>query len=263
MDRSGIARFFAVSSVYLLSGIPLGALAQMSSALSSRMAAATVAETAPAPQSMSRVAERLTANFTGFAGSKENAASLVNGLRSGSLITLSSGASNTSAGGNVSFMPSTSSMGWINVQNALTLAQRELTAAGITKPTPDQLRAALLGGTVVGGSRQTVSMPGVLTLRSQGMGWGRIASTLDVPLGRAATAASNHGTPGTVAGGHPVGAATTAHGEIMHSRQWSNAGSSRGLVDTDAKVTLSSPMQGRSALRVGSSYSGVGFDNRQ
>jgi len=63
---------------------------------------------------------------------------------------------------------------------ALTLANRDLAAAGITNPTQQQTQAALTGGTVTNGQGQTTEMQGVLTLREQGLGWGQVAHTIGV-----------------------------------------------------------------------------------
>jgi hypothetical protein len=63
---------------------------------------------------------------------------------------------------------------------ALTLANRDLAAAGITSPTPQQTEAALMGGTVTNAQGQTSEMAGVLQLRSQGLGWGQVAHTIGV-----------------------------------------------------------------------------------
>jgi hypothetical protein len=71
-------------------------------------------------------------------------------------------------------------MGNGEVERALTLASRDLRTAGITNPTPEQLQAALTGGTVTNGQGESTTMDGVLTLRSEGMGWGQIAHTIGV-----------------------------------------------------------------------------------
>src|SRR5262249_10870175 len=73
---------------------------------------------------------------------------------------------------------------------ALALAQFQLTQAGITQPTPAQLQAALMGGdvSVTTGTGDaavttTTTLKGVLTLRADGMGWGKIAQTVGTKLG--------------------------------------------------------------------------------
>ncbi len=79
-------------------------------------------------------------------------------------------------------------MGWGNVTKALSLAQADLASIGITNPTPQQLQTALTGGSVTvlqGATVQTVHMDGVLTMHSQGMGWGQIAHKLDLHPGTA------------------------------------------------------------------------------
>lgn len=218
MKRSVIAKFLAASSVYLLAG------------------AASAEEIAPSPET-SVPAQQLVASFTVFAGSEENASSLVNGLRSGGLITLTpttpaAAVGGTTNDGSLAFMPPTRPMGWGNVRHALTLAQRQLAAQGISNPTPDQLQAALMGGSVITATGQTASLPGTLTLRSQGMGWGQIAHTVGAPLGNAASIqASSHGSGAATARAYRVGAVTTASGEVVRAAHWSSAGSRQVRID--------------------------------
>jgi len=85
MKRSTLVKFLAMSGVYLLAGVPAAATAQTSTAVSG--AAIAGSETAPLP-AKSPVSEKLISGFGVFAGSEENAASLVSGLRSGSSITV-------------------------------------------------------------------------------------------------------------------------------------------------------------------------------
>ena len=129
---------------------------------------------------------RISSDFNTFAGSTANSSSLVSGLRTGSEITLTS----TDAKGVVTettFAPLTGKMGYGNVNISLALARQNLANLGITQPTGDQIRAALNGGdvTVIGANGQstTTTMTGVLDLRSQGMGWGKIAQTYGYKLG--------------------------------------------------------------------------------
>ena len=68
----------------------------------------------------------------------------------------------------------------------LALAKQQLGQLGISQPTPQQLQAALTGGpvtTVTGTTATTTQLQGVLTMRSQGMGWGQIAQKLGTKLG--------------------------------------------------------------------------------
>jgi len=249
MNRSEIAKFIAVSSVYLLSGGPVAAVAQTSVATSSGVVVSGGSGIAAAPQPKSLIAQRLASNFKVFAGSQENAISLVNGLRSGSLITLNSWAPTTSTGsssnGSLSFTPPTHPMGWGEVRHTLTLVQRELAASGIASPSPSQLQATLMGGAIVTSSGRIITSPGVLTLRSKGMGWGRIALTLDVPMGRTTSIlAFNHETPVVSASRPHVSAVTTANGEIIRARQWSDEGASHAQTGTDTRGALPPPVTG-------------------
>lgn len=132
-----------------------------------------------AGRGQARVQQRIVSDFAGWAGSGENAGALVTGLRSGTSIRL------YGAGGeSVSFQPGTRPMGYGNVYISLALARARLVAQGITEPTPLQLQTALTGITLASGSPpQSLQSRGVLQLRSDGMGWGRIAQVYDLKLG--------------------------------------------------------------------------------
>ena len=119
----------------------------------------------------------LTEKFTAFAGSTQNAQALVDGLRSGTSITLTD-----NGGASTIITPTTKSMGFGNINIALSLARQELLQEGITQPTSAQLQAALTGGTITTSTGTTI-LTGILTLRSQGMGWGAIANSLGFKLG--------------------------------------------------------------------------------
>ena len=82
--------------------------------------------------------EWLIERYTELAGSRQNATSLVTGLRDGEQVTL------TSATSSQSFTPPTGKMSYGNVDNALTLAAMSLQAKGIMQPTPAQLEAATM-----------------------------------------------------------------------------------------------------------------------
>ena len=114
-------------------------------------------------------AGKLTSSYTTFAGSTENAQSLVNGLRTGSQITLRADPLGPyAAEPAASLSPSTGKLGYGNVNIALGLAKTSLAQQGISNPTPTQLATAL---------------GGVLGQRSDGMGWGQIAKSMGVTLG--------------------------------------------------------------------------------
>jgi hypothetical protein len=126
-------------------------------------------------------------------------------------------------------------MGYGNVTISLALARQQLANQGITQPTPQQIQAALTGGTVTTGSgatARTVELPGVLTLRSSGMGWGTIAKAQGMNLGKvmsgvrspvlppATATASGRGIV-TAAG---ASAAATGAADFGHGRYYSSAG---------------------------------------
>lgn len=237
MNRYVITRFLAVSCGYLFADGLVPAAAQ-TAATTGTAATATVAGTTalpPIPTARTGTVsqqQRMTASFANFAGSEENAASLVGGLRSGGPITLTGEPSRATS---LNFMPPTHRMGWGNVRHALTLAQRELAAQGITQPTPAQLRTALLGGSVVGATGRTATLPGILTLRSQGKGWGQIAHAAGVPMGNAASMpVSGRGQPlATTAGHRHVGVITTGTGDVVRSAHWSGEGAAQARIGAD------------------------------
>ena len=113
--------------------------------------------------------QQLVERYTELAGSTDNSKSLVNGLRDGTTITLTSGNTVTKID------PATQKMGFGNVDNALALTQASLEKQGITNATPEQLKAALAG---------------VLDQRAAGQGWGEIAHSLGLNLGEVKSAAN-------------------------------------------------------------------------
>jgi hypothetical protein len=121
--------------------------------------------------------DRLVDKFSRFAGSRSNAESLVNGLRNDTEVKLAS------AQGAASFTPKTDRMGFGNVNIALTLAKATLAEQGIHRPTPQQIEAALNGGTITTKSGERMRLPGILKQRASGMGWGKIAQANGFKLG--------------------------------------------------------------------------------
>lgn len=81
------------------------------------------------------------------------------------------------------------------------LARMQLSQRGITDPTSEQLETALRGGPISGEAEEntpSTEVPGILTLRNQKMGWGRIAKELGIKLGAAVSALRAHAqTPAT------------------------------------------------------------------
>jgi hypothetical protein len=149
----------------------------------------------PTPVTTSSVPEnRLADRFAAFFGSRENALAAVHALRTGTSATLVS--TTPCATPCATPLPVTTTtldvptkpMGWGNVRHSLALAQFSLSQQGITNPTPQQITAALNGGTVTSGTGSTVELKGILTQRSGGMGWGQIAHAEGTTMGKV-----NHG----------------------------------------------------------------------
>lgn len=137
----------------------------------------------PVPATATVPSEKLVTNFSGFAGSTENSASLVHGLRTGSPITLTDPAV---AGGppptSTTFTSPTKPMGYGNIRIALSLAETQLASQGITNPTATELQGALMGTTTTGPGGTTTT-DGILQMRASGMGWGQIANSMGYKLG--------------------------------------------------------------------------------
>ncbi|RDI96773.1 hypothetical protein DVT68_20165 [Dyella solisilvae] len=154
-----------------------------------------LADTAPTTQTAptsGQESTKLATSYTTFAGSTSNSQALVTGLRNGSTVVLVTPATATTPAVQTTFTPATGHLGYGNVNIALSLAQAELTAAGITQPTAAQIEAALNGGTVAG-PKGPVQLTGVLALRADGQGWGNIAKALGFKLGDIMSAAKAHG----------------------------------------------------------------------
>jgi hypothetical protein len=124
--------------------------------------------------------DRLIREHRRFAGSKDNAESLVEGLRFDEPVELTS-----KRGSTTTFSSPTGKMGWGNVDIALSIAKTTLADHGIRNPSPAQIEAALNGGTVTTKSGEQVKLPGVLKLRAKGLGWGQISQKHGFKLGEA------------------------------------------------------------------------------
>lgn len=111
---------------------------------------------------LSQSQQQLIERYTALAGSKDNATSLVTGLRDGKEVKLTRGTTTET------FTPPTGKMGYGNVDNALALAQASLKEKGITSPTPAQLEASTME---------------ILRMRADGRGWGQIAQSYGFKLG--------------------------------------------------------------------------------
>ena len=123
-------------------------------------------------------ASHIASQFELLSGSRQNAQSLITGLRYSSKVRLAASEQNN-APGSLMFTPPTRPMGYSEISRVLSLAQAQLANRGVTSPTPEQLQIALMGGSFVSGEK-TIGTTGVLPLRSQGMGWGQIAQALSL-----------------------------------------------------------------------------------
>jgi hypothetical protein len=148
--------------------LPLAAWAQTTTTSTP----STTTSTASTPASQ----ERLVQKYTDLAGSEKNSKSLVDGLRESKKITLTDGKTTSTID------PPTNKMGYGNVNLALSIAEKSLADAGITNPTTEQLKTALMGGEIKTRTG-TVKLEGVLQMRADGMGWGQIANKLGFKVG--------------------------------------------------------------------------------
>ena len=164
------------------------------------------------------VAGKIASNFVTLAGSQENALALVNALRNGTDVTLTTvvlppeGSTEPPTTTTTTFTPPTGKMGWGNVKHSLALAQDALARAGVANPTAEQLQTALNGGDIVvtnaDGTTNTTTLRGILTMRAEGMGWGNIAKTGGTKLGPVTSKVKMGNTPATT----PPSGVTTAAG---------------------------------------------------
>lgn len=181
-------------TVGLVAGTPMLAPAQTTADLNGQV---TTMNNLTANPGQTHVVGKISSDFNSFLGADANP--VVTGLRNGTPVTLTSTTTTPSPtpGGlpvttttSTVITPPTGHMGFGNVYISLALAKQQLSTLGITQPTPEQLQAALTGGTItqttgsgVTAITTTTDLPGVLTLRSQGMGWGQIAQKLGTKLG--------------------------------------------------------------------------------
>jgi hypothetical protein len=135
------------------------------------------------------VTGKISGTFNSFLG--PDSTPVVTGLRNGTLINLTTTTAATNPGSapvvtTTVITPPTGKMGYGNVFTSLALAKQQLGQLGISQPTHEQLQAALTGGTITTGkgtTATTTQLQGILTMRSQHMGWGQIAEKLGTKLG--------------------------------------------------------------------------------
>lgn len=191
----------------LVAGLTGQGLAQTTSALNTE---ASRMDTLATSQGDSKVVDKISGDFGSFLG--PNSKAVVTGLRNGTPIKLTT--TTTAAGTTPTTPPTTTTnttvinpptgkMGLGNVYISLALAKQQLGQMGITQPTPEQLNAALTGGTITTstgtGTATKTDLPGILTMRSQHMGWGQIAHKLGFKLGPVVSAMKHSNQSMTVA----------------------------------------------------------------
>jgi hypothetical protein len=176
----------------------------------------TQLNTAAENKGQTHVATKIASSFGNLAGSDANTLKLVQALRNGTAVTLTTSTAGTGAGApatttNTTLTPPTGKMGWGNVFTSLALAKDVLARAGITDPTTAQLQAALTGGDVVGADGKTVALKGILQMRADGMGWGQIAHASGTKVGPVVSSIkSTHTKVASLPASTPSTGATTA-----------------------------------------------------
>jgi len=207
------------------------------------------------------VTGKISGTFSSFLGSDSPA--VVTGLRNGTPITLTTTTPAATPGAaptvtTTVITPPTGQMGHGNVFISLALAKQQLGQLGISQPTPQQLQAALTGGTITTGTGTTATttqLQGVLTMRSQGMGWGQIAQAQGTKLGPVisglksanqhitTTTASSTGSQTSSSSSAIVSAAGKPHGNSGQNVSGQNR--SEGIVSGSNRSTPSGNAYGR------------------
>jgi|GEM_PF-825913 hypothetical protein len=215
-----------ILTVGLAIAVPGLAYAETASDLNSQV---TTMNTTTANQGQTNVINKISGDFNSFLGADSK--TVVTGLRSGTPITLTSTTTtpSTTPGGlpvttttNTVITPPNGQMGFGNVYISLALAKQQLSTLGITQPTPQQLQAALTGGTITQttgtgatAATTTTDLQGVLTMRSQNMGWGQIAQKLGFKLGPVISGmkSANHSLASSAAASSKGSGVTNASGQ--------------------------------------------------
>jgi hypothetical protein len=250
--------FAMIVSVGLAVGTATLASAQTVTDLNNQ---ATQMNTLAASQGQAKVINRTSSDFNSFLGSDSTA--VVTGLRNGTPIPLTRTQTTTSTTTGLpvttttttTITPPTGQMGHGEVYISLALAKQQLGAMGITEPTPEQLQAALNGGTITQTTAtgiKTTEMQGILAMRSQKMGWGKIAQELGTKLGpvmsgmKRANQSLATTTTATAKGSAATSttAATTTKGSAVTSASGRASGSSKSQIVSGSGKTHGNSGQG-------------------
>ena len=119
-------------------------------------------------QSMAAPADdtsRLSSQYASWAGGKTNADSLVNGLRSGSSVTLVTVSPNNTK--SIAGFTAPTRMSPDEIAASLAAAKRSLAGMGIRQPSADQIQSALIGGEVTLPNGKTRLVQGAVALRAE------------------------------------------------------------------------------------------------
>lgn len=123
--------------------------------------------------------DRLVEEFESLAGSHQNAQNLVIGLRNAKPVKMTPTAT-APAVPEVSFVPPTRPLSFVDIHKALSLAQAQLRSKRIENPTPAHLKASLAGGELPNAHGDMTRVIGILPLHQRGMSWEQIARALRV-----------------------------------------------------------------------------------
>lgn len=199
-------------------------------------------------QGQSKVIGKIGSDFSSFLKNVESQA-VVTGLRNGQLTYATPSSTGTGTPTTTTVALPTGKMGYGNAYISLALAKQQLGQYGITQPTQEQLQAALLGGsitTVNGTTTTNQQLHGILTMRSEGMGWGKIAHELGYKLGPVVSSMKSS---------NQALMATTSKGSgTVNTRAQSAGSTSSGIVTSSGKS-----LQGHGKGVSGTAASGEGI----
>jgi hypothetical protein len=109
----------------------------------------------------------ISSKYSTWAGSKSNADSLVNGLRTGGPVTLVTVSPDNVK--RIAGFTAQTTMTSEEISAALASAKRSLAGMGIKQPNAEQIQAALIGGEVALPNGKTKLVQGSVTLRAEPM----------------------------------------------------------------------------------------------
>lgn len=140
------------------------------------------------------VVQRITTQVGELACTPDTVQNLVDALHNGRSVTLTSNVNGTTK--STTFNASGTHLGYGEAYIAIALAAQQLRNAGVSGcATPEQWQAVLLGGplnTSISSSSTnsfasasgSTTVPGIVTLHTQGQGWGQIAQSSNLQLGQ-------------------------------------------------------------------------------